>query len=259
VSEKNAVKPWLVDEWCIPEAGGEFVWHMEDVLDVYKRPYDPKYPVVGIDEKLVPLASDVREPIPPTPWTPSTPSTPCRPPEPEGAAEAAEAAEGRGKPGRPGRRDYEYKREGTANVFCAFEPLANWRQLEVTERRTMVDFAHFVRGLVDGRYRDAEKVVLVMDNLNTHTPGSLYEAFPPGEAKRIADKLEIHYTPKHGSWLNVAEIELSVLGRRLPDRVPDRPSLAAHAAAIAAERNAAGCTCDWQFTSPDARIKLKRL
>ena len=221
-------KPWLVDEWCIPEAGGEFVWRMEDVLDVYHRPYDARHPVVGLDEKPVQLLSDKRDPLP------------CR------AGDAAKA-------------DYEYKREGTANVFCAFEPLANWRELKVTERRTRVDFAAFVKELVDGRYRDAERVVLVMDNLNTHTPASLYEAFGPAEARRITRKLEIHYTPKHGSWLNVAEVELSVLGRRLPARVPDAASLAAHAAAVARERNEAGDACDWQFTTADARVKLKRL
>lgn len=201
---------------------------MEDVLDVYHRPYDKRRPVVGLDEKPVQLLSDKRDPLP------------CR-------------------PGDAAKADYEYKRAGTANVFCAFEPLANWRELRVTERRTMVDFAHFVRDLVDGRYRDAERVVLVMDNLNTHAIGSLYEAFGPEEARRIARKLEIHYTPKHGSWLNVAEVELSVLGRRLPDRVPDRATLATHATALAEERNAAGSTCDWQFRTADARIKLKRL
>ena len=201
---------------------------MEDVLGVYKRPPDPKRPVVGLDEKPVQLLSDARPPLPP-------------------------------RPGDPAKRDHEYGREGRANVFCAFEPLGNWRDLRVTERRTRLDFAAFVKDLLDGRYRDAEKVVLVMDNLNTHGPASLYEAFEPAEARRLADRLEIHYTPKHGSWLNVAEVELSVLGRRLPARVPDRALLAAHAAAVAAERNAAGDTCDWQFTAADARIKLKRL
>jgi len=201
---------------------------MEDVLDVYHRPYDPKRPVVGLDEKPVPLRSDVRPPLA------------CR-------------------PGDAAKVDYEYTRAGTANVFCAFEPLANWRELRVTERRTMVDFAHFVRDLVDVRYKEAEAVVLVMDNLNTHAIGSLYEAFGPEEARRIARKLEIHHTPKHGSWLNVAEVELSVLGRRLPDRVPDRTALVTHATAVADERNAAGDTCDWQFRTDDARIKLKRL
>ena len=161
--------------------------------------------------------------------------------------------------GRPGKRDYEYKREGTANIFCAFEPLGNWRELRVTARRTKLDFAAFVKDLVDVRYKDAEKVALVMDNLNTHSPASLYDAFTPEEARRITKKLEIHYTPKHGSWLNVAEVELSVLGRRLPERIPDAAALAAHAAAVAQERNAAGKGCDWQFTTDDARIKLKRL
>jgi hypothetical protein len=221
-------RPWRVDEWCIPEAGAEFVWRMGDVLDVYHRPYDARRPVVGIDEKPVQLLSDARDPLP------------CR-------------------PGDVAKADYEYRREGTAHVFCAFEPLANWRELKVTDRRTRADSARFVRDLVDGRYKDAERVVLVMDNLNTHGPASLYEAFGPDEARRITRKLEIHYTPKHGSWLNVAEVELSVLGRRLPDRIPDRPSLAAHATAVADERDAAGDTCDWQFTTADARIKLKRL
>jgi len=149
---------------------------MEDVLDVYKRPHDPRFPVVGLDEKPVQLLADVRGPLP------------------AGA-------------GVVRRQDHEYKRNGTANVFCASEPLGNWRRLAVTDRRTRVDWADFVRGLVDApRYRRAEKIVLVQDQLNTHTPASLYEAFAPAEAKRIADKLEIHYTPKHGSWLNVAEV-----------------------------------------------------
>jgi hypothetical protein len=202
---------------------------MEDVLDVYERPYDPKYPVVGLDEMPVQLLSDVVPPLP------------CR-------------------PGDVAKVDYEYEREGTANVFVAFEPLGGWRHYEVTERRTAVDFARFVRDLVDGpRYRDAEKVVLVMDNLNTHTPASLYAAFGPEEAHRIARKLEIHYTPKHGSWLNVAEIELSALARRVDDRTPDADALARRAALVEAERNAAGKGADWQFITEDARVKLKRL
>ena len=201
---------------------------MEDVLDVYKRPYDPNRPVVGLDEKPAQLLAEVRGP------------TPCA-------------------PGRPARRDYEYKRNGTANVFCAFEPLAGWRRLEVTDRRTRRDFAAFVKGLLDGRYKHAEKVVLVMDQLNTHSPASLYEAFTPQEAKRLADRLEIHHTPKHGSWLNVAEVELSALGKRLPPRVPDAAALALHVAAVERDRNRAGKGCDWQFTAGDARVKLKRL
>jgi hypothetical protein len=203
---------------------------MEDVLDVYHRPYDPKRPVVGLDEKPVQLLADVREPLAPEPG------------------------------GVPARQDHEYRRNGTANVFCASEPLGNWRRLAVTDRRTRVDWAHFVRGLVDApRYRDAERVVLVMDQLNTHSPASLYEAFEPAEAKRIADRLEIHYTPKHGSWLNVAEVELSVLGKRLKERVGDKAKLAEACAAFERERNRAGKGVDWQFTTGDARVKLKRL
>jgi hypothetical protein len=203
---------------------------MEDVLDVYERPYDPRFPVVGLDEMPVQLLSDVpgREPLP------------CR-------------------PGDAAKVDYEYKREGTANVFVAFEPLGGWRHYEVTDRRTAVDFARFVRDLVDGRYKDAEKVVLVMDNLNTHTPASLYAAFPPEEAHRVAGRLEIHYTPKHGSWLNVAEIELSALARRIDDRTPDPDALRQRATVVEAERNAAKKGADWQFITEDARVKLKRL
>jgi hypothetical protein len=201
---------------------------MEDVLDVYERPYDPKYPVVGLDEMPVQLLSDVVPPLP------------CR-------------------PGDAARVDYEYQREGTANVFVAFEPLGGWRHYEVTGQRRAVDFAAFVKDLVDGRYKDAEKVVLVMDNLNTHTPASLYAAFPPEEAHRIARRLEIHYTPKHGSWLNVAEIELSALARRVDDRTPDTDALKQRAGLVEAERNAARKGADWQFITEDARVKLKRL
>ena len=202
---------------------------MEDVLDVYKRPHDPRLPVVGLDEKPVQLVADVRDPLP-------------------------------AAPGVPRRQDHEYKRNGTANVFCASEPLGNWRRLAVTDRRTRVDWAHFVRDLVDApRYAGAERIVLVQDQLNTHTFASLYEAFAPAEAKRIADRLEVHYTPKHGSWLNVAEVELSVLGRRLKERVGDKGNLADACAAFARERNRAGAAVNWRFTTADARIKLKRL
>jgi hypothetical protein len=201
---------------------------MEDVLEVYHRPYDPQRPVVAMDEKPVQLLSDTREPVP------------CA-------------------PGRPARRDHEYKRNGTANIFCAVEPLGNWRRLVVTERRTKLDFAAFVKQLVDEKYKDALKVVLVMDNLNTHSPASLYDAFPPEEARRITEKLEIHHTPKHGSWLNVAEIELSVVGRRLRARVNDATELARHLSAIERDRNEAAKGMNWQFTTDQARIKLNRL
>jgi hypothetical protein len=201
---------------------------MEDVLEVYQRPHDPKRPLVCLDEKPVQLLADAREGLP-------------------------------AKPGGVAKRDYEYKREGTANLFVAFEPLANWRDLRVTQQRTRQDFAAFVTDLVEKRYRNADKIVLVMDNLNTHSPGSLYELLPADQAKRIADRLEIHYTPKHGSWLNMAEIEFSVVGKRLPDRVATMESLAKHCGAIERERNKSGATVDWQFRAADARIKLKRL
>jgi hypothetical protein len=201
---------------------------MEDVLEVYKRPYDPQRPVVAMDEKPVQLLSDTREPIP------------C-------------------EPGHPARQDHEYTRNGTANIFCAVEPLGNWRRLQVTQRRTKLDFAAFVKELVDVRYKEAIKVVLVMDNLNTHTPASLYDAFAPEEARRITEKLEIHHTPKHGSWLNVAEIELSVVGRRLRERMNSTSELAQYLAAIEQDRNDAAKGVDWQFTTDQARIKLKRL
>jgi hypothetical protein len=212
-----------------PEASGEFVWRMEDVLEVYTRPLDPARPLVCMDERPEQLLADTRPPVPPA-------------------------------PGRLGRADYEYERRGTANLclFCA--PLAGRRWVAATERRTAVDWAYQIKDLLDVRYPEAERVVLVMDNLNTHSPGSLYEAFAPDEARRLADKLEIHHTPKHGSWLNVAEIELGVLARQCLDRrIPDRATLQAEVAAWAARRNAAGGRVDWRFTTADARIKLKRL
>jgi hypothetical protein len=205
------------------------VWRLEDVLDVYTRPYDPRRPLVCMDEASKQLLRD------------------GRPPQPS-------------RPGRPARVDYEYEREGVANLFLFCEPLAGRRWVDVTERRTKVDWAHQVQHLVDVRYPDAEAIVLVMDNLNTHTPAALYEVFPPAEAKRLADKLEIHYTPKHGSWLNIAEIELSVLSRQCLDRrVPNFATLQAEVAAWQDRRNTAGGTVDWRFTTADARIKLKRL
>ena len=203
---------------------------MEDVLEVYTRPYDERYPQVCLDEKSKQLVGEVREPL-------------------------------AHSPGRPARYDYEYEREGTANLFIVSEPLAGWRHVSVTARRTKLDWAHCVKELVDLHYPDAERIVLVMDNLNTHTPAALYEAFSPSEARRIYEKLEIHYTPKHGSWLNMAEIELSVLARQcLGDRrIPDRECLAGEVGAWEAERNAAESPIDWRFTTAEARIKLKRL
>ena len=202
---------------------------MEDVLEVYTRPYDERFPQVCLDEKSKQLVGEVREPL-----------SVC--------------------PGRPARYDYEYEREGTANLFIVSEPLAGWRHISVTERRTKLDWAHCVRELIDVHYPEAERIVLVLDNLNTHTPAALYEAFVPAEARRIASKLEIHYTPKHGSWLNMAEIELSVLARQcLDQRIPDQQTLAEEVSAWEAERNPAESSIDRRFTSTDARIKLKHL
>jgi hypothetical protein len=202
---------------------------MEDVLEVYHRPYDETRPLVCLDEASKQLIGEVAEPI---------------------------AAE----PGQPERFDYEYVRNGTANLFMTSEPLLGWRAVQVTERRTAVDFAEVLRWLVEEVHAEAEKVVLVMDNLNTHKLASLYEAFPPEQARRIAEKLEIHHTPKHGSWLNMAEIELSVLARQcLARRIETREELEREVATWEEERNERGVEVRWQFTTADARIKLRRL
>jgi len=207
---------------------------MEDVLEVYHRPPDRQRPVVCLDECSKQLIGEVRTPLPPCPARDD-------------------------RPGRIEHYDCEYVRNGTANLFMAFEPLGGWREVAVTDQRRRVDWARFVRDLVDGRYREADKVVLVMDQLNTHSPASLYEAFAPEEAKRLASRLEIPHTPKHGSWLNMAEIELSALGRDLPDRVGDRATLERHVHAWRHRRNTAVIRADWQFTTTDARIKLRKL
>lgn len=202
---------------------------MEDVLDVYQRPYDPKRPLVCTDEGTKQHTRETRLPLP-------------------------------AAPGQAAKEDYEYERNGTSNLFMLFAPLESWRQVTVTDQRTRVDWAHCIRDLVDVHFPGAEKIVLVMDNLNIHHLASLYEAFPPAEAHRIAQKLEIHYTPKHGSWLNMAEIELSILSRQcLNRRIPDQATLKQEVAAWQATRNAAETTVDWRFTTADARIKLKRL
>lgn len=202
---------------------------MEDVLETYKRPYDSRFPVVCLDETSRQLIAETR---------PSIPS----------------------KPGHVKKTDYEYRRNGTVNLFMMFEPWTGWRHVEVTSRRTRCDFAECVRKLVDEYGSDAEKIVLVMDNLNTHTTGSLYEAFEPAEARRLAEKLEIHYTPKHGSWLNMAEIEIGVLSRQcLSKYIDTRKKMETEVSAWEAARNGKQNTVDWQFTTEDARIKLKKL
>jgi len=212
-----------------PKQNADFVASMEDVLEVYRRPYDAERPVVCLDEQSKQLVRQVKAPLPM-------------------------------RPGNSAKQDYEYERNGTANLFMLFEPLAGKRHVAVTEHRTKVDFAHQIKMLVDAYYPEAQAIVLVMDNLNTHKVASLYEAFTPDEARRLANKLEIHYTPKHGSWLNMAETELSTLTKQCLDvRIPDQEILATEVAAWTDTRNAAKAKVDWQFTTADARIKLKRL
>ena len=202
---------------------------MEDVLDVYHRPYSEKRPLVCLDEASKQLVGEVAEPIP-------------------------------ARPGQAERVDYEYVRNGTANLFMISEPLLGWRAVQVTERRTARDFAEVVRWLVEEVHPEAEKIVLVMDNLNTHKLASLYEAFPPDQARRLAERLEIHHTPKHGSWLNMAEIELSVLARQCLDRrIESREELRREVEAWEGERNERQVEVKWQFTAADARVKLRRL
>ena len=202
---------------------------MEDVLDLYAEPYDPDRPVVCFDETSTQLLADTRPPIPV-------------------------------QPGQPRRQDYEYRRAGTRNIFLTCEPLAGWRHVAITERRTMEDFAHQMRWLVDEAYPDAPVVRVVLDNLNTHRMASLYETFPAAEARRIVRRLEFHHTPKHASWLNMAEIEFSVLTRAcLQGRNPDAATLQRAVNAYEAERNAARATINWRFNTQDARTKLHRL
>jgi len=229
-ASKNELKPWLRQQWVIPPGqSAAFVAAMEDVLEVHHRPYDPDCPVVGIDEGGKQLLGEVRPPLP-------------------------------ARPGSPAKEDSEYERNGVANLFMAFEPLGGNRLVEVTQRRTAADFARFLRRVLDEVYPAAKRVVVVCDNLNTHAAASLYEAFEPQEARRLAERIEWHHTPKHGSWLSMAECELSVLARQCLDRrIPDRATLEREVAAWQKRRNDAGVKANWQFTTADARIKLKRL
>ena len=212
-----------------PEASAEFVFRMETVLELYQRPYDPRFPVVCMDETSKQLVSEVRPPIPP-------------------------------RPGHARRHDYEYERNGVANLFLAFEPLAGWRRVEVTARRTCTDWARFIRSLLESRYREAERVWLVLDNLNTHSGASFYELCPPQQARHWLERVELVYTPTHGSWLNMAEGEFSILQRQCLDRriaAPD--TLRNETKAWELRRNHAAVGADWHFTTEDARIKLARL
>ncbi len=220
----------LSKRWGIPpKANGEFVWKMEDVLEVYKRPYDTKRPVVCLDETSKQLVGEVATPV-------------------------------LAAPGQVAHYDYEYVRNGVANIFMIFEPLAGQRDVKVTGRRTKKDYAECLRKISDEMYPDAEIIVLVQDNLNTHSPASLYEAFSPAEAKRLADRFEVHYTPKHGSWLDMAEIELGILSRQcLSRRIENINDLRREVQAWEVSRDAADTKVNWRFTTKDARIKLKRL
>jgi transposase len=230
VMEENELKPWLREEWCIPpEQNADFVYHMEDVLEVYQRPEDVRFPLICFDETPVQLIRETRQPV-------------------------------SAKKGQPERYDYEYHREGTANLFMFFAPLLNWRHIKVTDQRTKIDWAMCMEELVYQHFPNAECCVLVEDNLNTHNPAALYETFAPAKARSILDGLELHYTPKHGSWLNMAEIELSILSRQcLNGYLPSRGFLESETLAWENERNSKQATVDWRFTTEDARIKLKKL
>ncbi len=212
-----------------PDANAAFVAGMEDVLEVYQRPHDPACPVVCLDETSKQLIAETRVPI---------------------------AA----KPGRAARFDYEYQRNGTVNLFMMFAPLEGWRHVKVTDRHAAVDYAQLLKELSDTHFPDASKIVLVQDNLNIHKPASLYEAFPAAEARRLVERFEWHYTPKHGSWLDMAESELGVLSSQCLDRrIPDKHTLIEEVAAWQDSRNKHHAKADWQFTAADARVKLKRL
>ena len=225
---ENELKPWREKMWCVPKIDGEYVARMENVLDLYAEPPDPKYPVVCLDESPVQLIGEVREPI--------------------AAA-----------PGQIERVDYEYRRCGTVNLFVAVDAHRPWRKVSVTQKRTAQDYAERLRELVDVDYPDAGCIRVVQDNLSTHTPGSLYEAFPAPEAHRILERLEFHYTPKHASWLNMVEIEIGVLKRQCLDRrIDDRVELEREIAAWQRRRNAAGARVKWMFTTEKARAKMGR-
>ncbi|PVE20569.1 IS630 family transposase [Microvirga sp. KLBC 81] len=227
--KKNTLKPWARKQWCIASVGADFVWRMEDVLDLYAEPYKADRPVVCFDELPFQLLADTRAPQP-------------------------------ASPGHPARVDYEYRRQGTVNLFVCFEPLAGWRHVEVTARRTNKDFAEQMRALVDERYPEAARIAVVLDNLSTHSPAALYQTVPPAEARRLVKRLEFHYTPRHGSWLNMAELEFAILSRQcLHRRLPDQTTLRREIAAWEAERNTLKATAHWRFTTAKARSKLRRL
>ena len=212
-----------------PQANAGFVANMEDVLEVYQRPHDPQRPVVCLDETTKQMIAETRAPIP-------------------------------AAPGRKARHDYEYERNGVASLFMMFAPLEGWRCVKVTDRHAAIDYAHVLKDLSDTHFPEAAKIVLVQDNLSTHTPASLYAAFPAAEARRLVERFEWHYTPKHGSWLDMAESELAVLTTQCLDRrIPDKPTLTKEVAAWQDDRNKRCVKADWQFTTDNARVKLKSL
>ena len=225
---ENALQPWRQKMWCVPRIDGEYVARMEDVLDLHAEAPDPKRPVVCFDESPTQLIGELRRPLPP-------------------------------EPGQVARYDYEYRRNGTANLFVALDAHRPWRKVKVTERRTAADFATCMRELVEVDFPRAERIRVVMDNLSTHTPGALYETFPAPEAHRILRRLEFHFTPKHASWLNMAEIEIGVLRHQCLDRrIDTREGLEREIAAWERERNAAGARITWMFTTEKARTKMGR-
>jgi hypothetical protein len=212
-----------------PQASAGFVANMEDVLEVYQRPHDPSRPLVCLDETSKQMIVETRAPIP-------------------------------AAPGRKARHDYEYERNGVAHLFMMFAPLEGWRHVKVTDRHAAIDYAHVLKDLSDTHFPNAAKIVLVQDNLSTHTPASLYAAFPAAEARRLSERFEWHYTPKHGSWLDMAESELGVLAIQcLNRRIPDKSTLIEEVAAWLNNRNRHHVKADWRFTTDDARVKLKRL
>jgi transposase len=220
----------LKEQWCIPpKANAAFVCQMEAILALYAQPVDPARPLVCMDEVPKQMLADIRDPLP-------------------------------AEPGQPKRVDFEYQRHGSANLFMFFEPFGGQRQVQVRTTRTRLDWALAMRRLADEYYPEAEKIVVVLDNLNTHTPAAFYLAFEPAEARRLVERFEFHFTPKHGSWLNMAEIELSVLARQcLRRRISDQEVLAQEVQAWVQERNSKIVKVDWRFATADARIKLKRL
>lgn len=220
----------MKNQWCIPpEANAAFVCAMEDVLAIYRRPYDKDFPLICMDETTKQLTKEIQKEL-------------------------------RTKSGIPARYDYEYERNGVSNIFMFFEPFRGKRYVRITQQRTKVDWAMQIKDILDNKYPKAKKVVLIMDNLNTHHGSSLYETFDPEEARRLFERLEIHYTPKHGSWLNIAEIELRILSSQcLNRRIPDISTLSQEISEWQNQRNSLNMKVDWQFSNEDARIKLKRL